>query len=114
MKKLFLLGLLLTMCFHYVKAQEVAYRPIVEEGKVWKVGWIPSGSEFGNVAQVIAYFWLDYNDLDNRAIINQVSELRRADLMKEYVCNDLYKDLFPSGAQNVTYLVEHIINDELP
>ena len=115
MKKLMLLGLLLTMCFHYVKAQEVAYRPIVEEGKVWKVGWIPSGSEFGNVAQVIAYFWLE--EVVDSATCAWLDRNKNRDrcmkLMKEYVCNDEYIDRFPQGTQECFDIFEDSKSHEI-
>ena len=107
MKKTIFLMVLLMSALH-VTAQEATYRPIVEEGKVWKVGWIPSGSEYGNVAQVIAYFWLDDNvDAETRAYVDNITEWHCClKLMREYVCNEEYKDLFPEGPQDCNYLIE--------
>lgn len=105
-----LLSMLLLVCCHQVMAQEATYRPIIEEGKVWKVGWIPSGSETGKVAQAIAYFWLEEDtDPDNRAYIDLIPDFTSyAKLMKEYVCNDEYKDKFPEGVQFVRFLLEDV------
>ena len=107
MKKTIFLMVLLMTALH-VTAQEATYRPIVEEGKVWKVGWIPSGSEYGNVAQVIAYFWLEEDsDPDNQAYFNVVTDFKAyAKLMKEYVCSEEYTDTFPSGVNFILYLIE--------
>ena len=107
MKKTIFLMVLLMTALH-VTAHEATYRPIVEEGKVWKVGWIPSGSEYGNVAQVIAYFWLEEDsDPDNQAYFNVVTDFKAyAKLMKEYVCSEEYTDTFPSGVNFILYLIE--------
>ena len=109
MKKMILLLSLLTMSVLHANAQEATYRPVVEKGKMWKVGWIPSGSE-DNVAQAIAYYWLEEDtDPDNRAYIDLISNFTSyAKLMREYVCNDEYKDIFPEGTQFLQFLVEDV------
>ena len=52
MKKNVLLLTVLMISVLCAKAQEPAYRPMVEKGKVWKVGWIPSGSDEANVGNI--------------------------------------------------------------
>ena len=109
MKKMILLLSLLTMSVLHANAQEATYRPVVEKGKMWKVGWIPSGSE-DNVAQAIAYYWLeDEVDSLTRAYIDRIFDYRYClKLMKEYVCNEEYKDIFPAGPQDCNYLIENV------
>ena len=41
---------------HPVAVRDAAYRPFIEEGKVWKVGWFPGG---GNTAQKLDYYYFD-------------------------------------------------------
>jgi len=41
---------------HPVAVRDAAYRPFIEEGKVWKVGWFPGGM---NTAQKLDYYYFD-------------------------------------------------------
>ena len=41
---------------HPVTVRDVSYRPFIEEGKVWKVGWFPGGM---NTAQKLDYYYFE-------------------------------------------------------
>ncbi len=41
---------------HPVAVRDVSYRPFIEEGKVWKVGWFPGGM---NTAQKLDYYYFE-------------------------------------------------------
>ena len=109
-KTILLLGILFSIYHHHVKAQENTYRPFVEEGKVWKVGWIPSGSDAGNVAQAIAYFWLEeVVDSATCAWLERVNNITNCmKLMREYVCNEDCRDIFPAGTQECFDIFEDL------
>ena len=108
MKKNVLLLTVLMISVLCAKAQEPAYRPMVEKGKVWKVGWIPSGSDEANVAQAIAYYWLeDITDPVQKSYFDKDWARLHMKLMREYVCSERYKEKFPVGPQDCLYLKEN-------
>ena len=50
------------------KTQQVAYRPFVEEGKVWKVG----GKDAGNPVKFVAYYYFDGDTIINGKTCKQM------------------------------------------
>ena len=51
-------------CIYSRDTEIMAYRPFIEEGKVWKVGWFPGG---GNTAMRLEYYYFEGDTvIDNR------------------------------------------------
>ena len=65
MKRIVTQLLFVLACCPTVQAADlIHYRPFVEEGKVWKVGWFPEG---GNTAMRLEYYYFDGDTvIDNR------------------------------------------------